>query len=197
MLELAGFVISTAVLLGSPGPGIIALLAVGRAVGFRRGIRFLAGIQTGLLAAAVLSGTGISWLLEAMPGLLWIMKIGASGYLLYLAWQIATAPPVVMQAGATDRPHKFVTGFALAAINPKVYLGLTSLFTAHPALHHQMFGDIALKVAIVMIVMTLVDAAWLWVGAVVGLIKVSDAAQRSTNIVLGGILAMVAVSELF
>ena len=48
----AAFLLSAVALLGSPGPGIAALVAVGRADGLQGGLRFYGGMQIGLAAAA-------------------------------------------------------------------------------------------------------------------------------------------------
>jgi threonine/homoserine/homoserine lactone efflux protein len=53
------FVVAAVVLLGSPGPAVAALVAIGRGEGFSRGLRFYAGLQIGLALAAAASATGL------------------------------------------------------------------------------------------------------------------------------------------
>lgn len=85
-LSLGAYLLAATALLGSPGPGIASLIAVGRASGFGGGLRYFSGLQIGLALAAGFSALGLLTLLEAVPGLLTTMHLAATIYLLYLAW---------------------------------------------------------------------------------------------------------------
>src|SRR4051812_10754457 len=86
------FLLAAVALLGSPGPGIAALLAVTRREGLRAGLRYYAGLQLGLALAAAVSAAGLFSLLAAFPVLLRAASIAAVLYLITLAWKIGTAP---------------------------------------------------------------------------------------------------------
>src|SRR5690348_4135481 len=79
-------------LLGSPGPAIAALLAVGRARGLVVGLPYFAGLQLGLATAAGVTTAGLFSLLAAFPSALRAMTIAATVYLIYLAYRIASSP---------------------------------------------------------------------------------------------------------
>ena len=53
------FVLAAAALLGSPGPGIAALVAVGRSRGVIGGLRYFGAMQLGLAIAAGLTAAGL------------------------------------------------------------------------------------------------------------------------------------------
>ncbi|MEM9477426.1 MAG: hypothetical protein AAGA71_19210 [Pseudomonadota bacterium] len=76
--QLFYFLVAATALLGSPGPAIAALLAVGRIDGWSGGIRFYLGLQLGLGTAALITALGLFTLLSAVPGLL-----QAKAYLLH------------------------------------------------------------------------------------------------------------------
>ena len=86
------FLVAATALLGSPGPAIAALLAVGRVAGWPGGMRFYFGLQIGLASAALLTALGLFSLVSAYPTMLRAMSLVATAYLLFLAWKIASAP---------------------------------------------------------------------------------------------------------
>ena len=64
---LLAYLIAATALLGSPGPGIAALIAVGRQKGLRGGLGFFLALQLGLALAAGISAFCLSSLLSALP----------------------------------------------------------------------------------------------------------------------------------
>ncbi len=121
------FLLAAVALLGSPGPGIAALLAVTRGGGLRAGLRYYAGLQVGLALAAAVSAAGLFSLLAAFPVLLKAASIAAVLYLVFLAWKIGTAP--VASTGQSQPRASPFGGFMLGTTNPKAYLseGLSRL----------------------------------------------------------------------
>src|SRR5580658_10494667 len=85
------FVAAATALLGSPGPGIAALLAVGRAEGWGPGLRYYAGLQLGLAVACGATAVGLVSALAAFPFALRALTVASAVYLIYLAYRIATA----------------------------------------------------------------------------------------------------------
>ena len=65
--ELFAFLLAAIALLGSPGPAIAALLAVGRNYGWGRGLGFFWGLQLGLASAAGITILGFFAVLQAFP----------------------------------------------------------------------------------------------------------------------------------
>ncbi|MEO1142647.1 MAG: hypothetical protein AAFW66_09930, partial [Pseudomonadota bacterium] len=78
--------------MGSPGPATISLAAVGSAYGFRVGLPYLAGVILGTTGVLILVASGLVTLMIAIPGAVGLLSILGIGYILYLAWKIATAP---------------------------------------------------------------------------------------------------------
>jgi threonine/homoserine/homoserine lactone efflux protein len=128
LLNAEFFTFAAIGLLGSPGPGIAALVAIGARAGFVGGLRFYGGLQLGLAIAAMLTAAGLLSVLAAAPVLASALRIGATLYLIYLAFRIATAP---VGAPARGAESKFVStafsGFLLGVTNPKAYVAFTSL----------------------------------------------------------------------
>ena len=101
-------------LLGSPGPAIAALIAVGRVRGFVGGLPYFLGLQFGLAMAAGITAAGLFSLLEAAPSALYAMTIAATVYLIYLAWKIASSPIGEAARRATACPPRLRRDFSWA-----------------------------------------------------------------------------------
>ena len=72
----------------------LTLTAIGAAFGARRGSAYLAGIVVGMVAVMVIVASGVVGLLLAVPGATPVVTVLAAAYFIYLAWRIATAPPL-------------------------------------------------------------------------------------------------------
>jgi threonine/homoserine/homoserine lactone efflux protein len=156
------FLASATALLGSPGPGIAALLALGRAKGWGS-LRFYVGLQLGLAIAFGTTAVGLLTLLEAVPFAMRAMMLASAGYLTFLAYQIATAPLVSASQLAPAR-SSLLSGFVLGIANPKAYIAFASLLASQTLVEHDRQIDALLKWAICVTVAIVVDIVWLYVG---------------------------------
>lgn len=183
LLALALFVTSAIALLGSPGPAIASLLAVGRADGLAHGLRYYAGLQVGLALAAGASALGLFSLLQLMPSALFAMSLAAALYLVYLAYKIATMP--VGSDGSRNRtPSSPAAGLFLGLSNPKAYVAFLSLFASHAVIAGNQQADSALKWVLCVVVMMVVDIGWLLIGVALKRVKMRAPAERAVNICL-------------
>ncbi|WP_454714232.1 LysE family translocator [Caulobacter segnis] len=183
-MEAVLFVLAATALLGSPGPGIAALIVAGRTLGLAGGLRLYAGLQVGLALAAGLSAAGLASLLAAAPVLRLALTMVSVEYLVWLAWSVATAPPEGEVGGGTSASLTFAGGFVLGAANPKAYLAFVSLFGSFVVSSPR--WDAPVKWALCVAVMVVVDLAWLALGVVLGRVKLSPRGQRAMNWAMGG-----------
>jgi threonine/homoserine/homoserine lactone efflux protein len=94
MEGLPGFALAGLALAGSPGPATLGLAATGAAFGARGSLGYMAGINLGMMAVMAITAPGVAGLLLARPGAT-PMVIGlSSAYFAWLAFRIATAPPL-------------------------------------------------------------------------------------------------------
>src|SRR5277367_4219198 len=126
---MGAFVATATALLGSPGPGIAALLAAGRSRGWSGGLRYFAGLQAGLAVAVATSGAGVISLFAAYQALTRALLIGAPIYLVSLSYAIATSPAGEDQP---DKPRTFspAASLLLGMTNPKAYLAISTLLAS-------------------------------------------------------------------
>lgn len=193
------FLLAAIMLLGSPGPGIAALIAVGRARGFAGGLRYFWGLQLGLALAAGISAAGLFSLIQAWPLANMAMISAAILYLIWLAYQIAFAPLSGGPGTGTGRGNDAgisataAGGFLLGITNPKSYLAFIALFASYLIVPANGPADMALKWLICVFVMILVDLVWLWLGVVIGRANLSPKAERALNLVMGGTILATAL----
>jgi threonine/homoserine/homoserine lactone efflux protein len=181
------FAAAATALLGSPGPGIAALLAVGRSQGWARGLRYYGGLQIGLGCVVAICGAGLVSLLALYPAVGRALVVGAAIYLVYLAYSIATSP---VGEQASERPGAYspIAGLLLGVTNPKAYLAISSLLASPLRLSADTGANLGLKVALCIAVIMLVDIVWLWIGVALGRVKLTRAGERLLNIAMGATL---------
>jgi len=164
MESLIGFVMAGFALVGSPGPATMSLAATGAAFGARRGLGYMAGIVAGMVIVIGVTASGVTGIVSALPGATPVVTALAATYIGYLAYRIATAPALAEQAHQVRQPS-FVAGFLLSLVNPKAYAAMAALFSGFVLVRDSVGLDVALKLAILVPMMTLTDTAWLFAGA--------------------------------
>jgi threonine/homoserine/homoserine lactone efflux protein len=164
MEGLSGFLLAAVALAGSPGPATLSLAASGAAFGVRRVAGYLVGIGVGMVGVMAITASGVIGLMLALPGVAPIVTIAAAAYFLWLAWRIATAPPLTEDT-AQRRPPSFGAGFALSLINPKGYAAMAALFSGFVLLRDRVTADAVAKIVVLTVVITAVNVLWLVSGA--------------------------------
>jgi threonine/homoserine/homoserine lactone efflux protein len=150
-------------------------------------VRLYAGMQVGLALAAGLSAAGLASLLAALPGLHLVLTVVSVAYLAWLAWRVASAPvgDGAIGEGSSAR-LTFAGGFVLGAANPKAYLAFVSLFGSFALAQAGTRTDALIKWALCVLVMVVVDLAWLALGVVLGRIRLGAKGERAMNLAMGG-----------
>lgn len=161
---LSGFLLAALALAGSPGPATLSLTATGAAFGAGRGLAYLAGIVVGMVLVMAAVAAGLVGLLMAVPGATPVVTVLAGAYFLYLAWRIATAPPLSDDNARRPAPT-FIAGLALSLVNPKGYAAMAALYSGFVLVPGRVGTDVAAKMAVLTLVIVAVNVAWLLAGA--------------------------------
>lgn len=193
-VALALFGLSATALLGSPGPGIAAIVSVGQTRGLAGSQPFFWGLQAGLALTAALSAAGLSSALAAMPFALTGLTFLSVAYLLWMAVQMIRAVPE--STAAPSAGWSFGSGLSLGVTNPKSLVAFVSLFASQRLLPSSSSADTVLKWIVVVSVMMIVDAVWLLAGVKFGSMTRSVSLKRRVNLVLGSTVAIVALATL-
>lgn len=194
---LIGFIIAALALAGSPGPGTLSLAATGAAFGARRGLPYMAGIDIGMAGVIAITASGVVGVLLAVPGATPVITALAGAYFLYLAYRIATAPPL-SENSHEQSPPSFVAGVALSLVNPKGYAAMAALFSGFVLVRERLTLDFAAKFAVLAVIITSVNLAWLTGGAALTRFFREPRTNRMINITFAVLLiASVAVALMF
>lgn len=114
-----------AVMVGTPGPNNLMLMASGANVGFRRSLPHIAGILAGCQVVLLAIGLGLGPLLARFPPLMLGLRVAGALFLMWLAWQLVRERP---RQGRADpeadraRPLTFWQAALFQWINPKAWM---------------------------------------------------------------------------
>jgi len=129
-LPLIGFVFFG---LFSPGPNVILITASGARFGFQRTVPHIAGVVLGVGVIAGVTGVGIGTLITAQPALGLLLRIVASLWILWMAFNLWRADPA--KTTVTDKPFTTTEAILFQWVNPKVWavaLSATAYVAALP-----------------------------------------------------------------
>jgi threonine/homoserine/homoserine lactone efflux protein len=190
---LLALVLASLVVMGSPGPSTISVTAAGAAFGFRRSLPYASGLIVGTTVVLLAVALGVVALLFSVPhGAAVLMRL-ASAYLLYLAFRIATAPPLA-SLGADLRPPGFPGGFLLAIANPKAYLAIAAVF-AGTTLGGETPMNALVKIVCLAGMIVIIHVTWLLAGVALSRLLQAPLPSRVVNLALAATLAAIAVAN--
>ena len=183
---LLTLILAATVVMGSPGPATISVTAVAAAFGMRRSLPYLCGIIIGTIAVLLAVATGIVALLLSVPQIAPVLIAASAAYILYLAYRIATAPPLAKHNADAAAPS-LAGGFALAVANPKAYVAIAAVF-AGTTLTEAGALDTAAKTAVLAAMIVVIHVCWLLAGTTFRQILYDPLMSRIANIVFAAIL---------
>jgi len=149
-------------IMGSPGPATISLMAAGSAYGVRRSLSYLVGIIVGTTIVLLAVATGITAALLGVPAIGSILIWISVAYILWLAYQIATAPPL-LEPTAISSTYSVAGGTFLGIANPKAWVAIAAVF-ASGHLANDTTKDAAAKIAVLTGMIIVICAMWLIAG---------------------------------
>src|SRR5437879_6468500 len=149
-------------IMGSPGPATISLMAAGSANGVRRSLSYLIGIVVGTTIVLLSVATGITAALLAVPAIGSILIWISVAYILWLAYHIATAPPL-LEPTAASSTFSVAGGTFLGIANPKAWVAIAAVF-ASGHLADDTATDAAAKIAVLTAMIIAICAIWLVAG---------------------------------
>ncbi len=187
MENILGFVLAGVALAGSPGPSNLSLAAAAGAFGAGRCVRYMSGIILGMIAVMGITASGLVGLLLALPGAAPAVTALAAAYFAWLAFRIATAPPLG-DAAVEGRQPSFVAGLLLSLFNPKGYAAMAALFSGFVLVGQSLALDLAVKAAVLAAIIVAVNLAWLHAGAALTRRFRDARASRAINIAFAALL---------
>lgn len=120
------FVLASVLLILTPGPDNLYVIATAGRFGLPRAIWLTAGLCSGLLFHTLAVILGLAILIKSSPLAFTVIKIAGAAYLVYLAWHILREPPVTPETRHSLTPSGvrsyFLRGVIMNVSNPKVGL---------------------------------------------------------------------------
>jgi threonine/homoserine/homoserine lactone efflux protein len=188
-------VLDAVVVMGSPGPSTMAVMATSAAFGVRRSLGFVSGAIAGTVAVLLAVATGVVALMMSIPSLGFGLTLASAVYILYLALRIATAPPPSRQTGAGLAPS-FAAGLLLAIANSKAWFAIAAVFTGSTLVAASGELDALLKAAVLAVMIVIIHFLWMFGGGSLAGFLGDPLRSRLANIAFGLILVATTIMTL-
>ncbi len=172
----------------TPGPNNLMMLSSGLNYGIRASLPHLFGICLGFPTMVLLVGLGFDVIFAQLPWLHTMVKLVGIGYLLYLAWAIATTSPRQL-AGPERRPMTFWQAAAFQWVNGKAWIMASGAIAAFSQQQAMLNSVLAVSGAFLLVAFPCVGL-WLSCGALLQQRLSSAQAQISFNRGMGALLAL-------
>jgi threonine/homoserine/homoserine lactone efflux protein len=176
-------VLTSAVIMGSPGPSTISATAVGAAFGVRRSLKYVSGLILGATAVLLAVAMGVAGFVQSMPQGARALGVLSAAYILFLAFKIATAPPLETRNDRANDPA-FKGGFLLAVANPKAYLAIAATFAGATLFTDDHALDAVVKTMLLGVMIVLIHIGWLLAGASLSRVLQDPVHSRVVNVLL-------------
>lgn len=143
----------------TPGPNNIMLAASGVNFGFARSVPHMVGVSVGFVILLAASGVGLGAAFAALPALQIVLKVAGTGYLLWLAYKVATARPADAEGAAPGRPITFWQAALFQWVNPKGLVAALSAISLYIRPGHER-GDLPVMLAVFLAATVLSVLTW-------------------------------------
>jgi threonine/homoserine/homoserine lactone efflux protein len=188
-MDYLSLILFTLATCGTPGPNNALVMASGASFGFRRSVPAVIGVNTGFPVMVIVIGLGLGGFLQRWPVVLDVLRPVGAGYLLYLAYAIATAP-VGTQRVATGAPWGFVRTALFQFVNPKAWVMVVGAIISFSVRGEPMVLQI-LSIAVIFVVFGApCTTAWCLAGAGLHRAIQRPGQLRVINLVLAGLLVL-------
>ena len=192
---LAALLLASTVIMGSPGPSTISATAMGAAFGVRRSLQYVCGLIAGTIVVLLAVSVGVVALVVSVPHAAGALGVVSAVYILYLAFRIATAPPLESRSGDPQAPA-FAGGFLLACANPKAYLAIAAVYAGATIFADDGALDAIVKTALLCAMIVIIHLVWLLAGASLSRVLRDPVSSRFVNVVLAAALVVTTAAML-
>lgn len=183
LLPFIGFAIAAYI---TPGPNNVMVSAAAARHGIRATLPHMLGIAVGFSVMVVITGFGLARPLALYPRAQWVMRWIGIAWLLFLAWQIATAG--APGEGAARPPLGFVGAALFQWINPKAWLLMFGVATTWISPHWPVAPQIGLMAVLFLFLALPCLLVWAGLGAGARRLLAHPARLRAFNVAMAILL---------
>ncbi len=184
------FIAAVLFLVITPGPGVLSVAGNAAAYGFRAGVPYLTGVVLGSLVVMGMVASGLAALVFATPYIREFLLAASLGYLLYLAYRIATSGSGIAII-ETAKPLGFYNGAMLSLINPKAYAVMTTVIGGFNFYPDSPGVEIALKFVVFSSISFPLHFMWNGIGATLKHLPFGPKGQRIINVCMAASMLLV------
>lgn len=158
-------VLFVSVMVGTPGPANILVMAAGAGWGLRACLPFILGLTGGKMLLNLLMALGLLTLLNAYPLLAQGLRVASALYLLWLAWRIVGLRLKKADPSAVRGKPGFFAGLIVHPINPKAWAMSTAAYAQFISPQADVVAQSALLIATFFAVQWVFHPLWCYGGA--------------------------------
>ncbi|MBV0934833.1 LysE family translocator [Marinobacterium weihaiense] len=186
ILSMAAFAFVGAV---TPGPVNIIATSSGATYGAVKTSPHVLGATLGYTLVVLLSGAGVFGLGQQLPAMLNVLHYLGGGFLLYMAYRIATLAPSASADAGLTQPPRLLEGALAQLLNPKAWLVATSGVALFVSSQPEQLLWLLIFSAVSFCMCLLGVAVWAISGQMLRTLLGNPARQRVFNRTLGALLA--------
>ena len=193
---MAAFTLFTVVAAITPGPNNLMVLASGVNFGWRKSIPHVLGVVAGFPSVAIILAIGLGDVLEANPDIHRFVRWPGVLFILYLAWNIATARDIG-SAPLRSRPLTFIEAWLFQWINPKAVVVILSTFVVYTSSEYPIFGQVMVIALVYAISAAGATMTWLFLGVNLKKILKKSSHLRWFNLTMALLLIVAVLPIIF
>lgn len=175
----------------TPGPSNITLMGISNRFGFTAAMPFVAGSVCGMVFVFASISAGLVSVFERYPDMYTGMKYVGAGYLLYLAWGIASTN--LQDGQEMESSPGFTAGAFIQLLNPKMWIVAMMALSQFA----DMTGNYLAQVVTIIVLFGFAGAfsnlSWAYFGSMLKRISHSPRRSLMINRCLGATLAVTVV----
>jgi threonine/homoserine/homoserine lactone efflux protein len=154
------------------------------------------GLALGTLAVLAAVAAGFVSLVSTVPMASLLIRIVGIAYILYLAWQIAIAPPLTTDTNEASTPT-LSAGVLLGVANPKAYFAISAVLASTTLMPGEPVADAMLKIGMLAVLIVLIQATWLLLGLLLARLMADPSRSRPMNIGMALLLVASAIGSMW
>ena len=193
-VEVIGFLIFAAAMVGTPGPANMVLLSAGARFGLRRSLPFVAGVLLGKQLIIWPIGFGLMEVAGRAPLAFEVLKWASVAYIFWLAWRIAGSR---ISSTKQAKVPGFFTGLIVHPLNPKAWAMVTVGFTSFVAEGTPAFTATALIALSLVSVQFVLHPLWTLGGQAIAARMAGQKSEKYLMWVLAGLTVVSVLLVLF
>ncbi len=175
---------------GTPGPNNVMIAASGANFGIKRSVPHVLGICLGFIFMMIVIGLGLGQVFVLYPIIHDVLRYVGAGFLLFLAYKIATSKKMDNKLENVGTPLTFMQAALFQWVNPKAWVMNIGAISTFLAVDGNKLIELSILSAVNFVVALPLIFGWCLFGREIGKFLKSDRAFMIFNYSMGGLLVV-------